>query len=289
MDILIALNKAMDYIEENICADIDLNAVAKVTNYSPYHFQKIFCYLADISLSEYIRRRKMTLAAFDLQNTEIKVIGVAVKYGYDSADSFTRAFSKLHDVTPSQAKIKGTQLKSFPKLSFQITIKGEMEMSYRIEEIDAFNVVGLYKRFNNEQKAGEQTIPEFWSELRQNGKLEEILKYSDGRFDEAIGVCTNGDSNGLDYYIAIPTLLDKVPEGLELFHFVKNTYAVFHFVGPLHEMMPKAEKMIFTEWIPSSGYEPVTDENTADFEVYSTRPHDAKDYEFWVYVPIKKK
>lgn len=285
LDILTGLNKAMDYIECNISEDIDPEAVAHVTPYSAFHFQKIFCYIADISLSEYIRRRKMTLAAFELQNSDIKVIDLAVKYGYDSADSFARAFTRLHNVTPSQARIKGTVLKAFPKLSFQITIKGETEMNYRIEESESFNVVGLHKRFHTDGRSG-QTIPEFWTELRESGKLDEIMSYSNGKYEEAIGVCTNGDSTGLDYYVAASTDLQYAPEELEMYVIPKSTFAVFYFIGPLHETMPKAEKMIFAEWMPSSGYEPVM---TADIEVYSKKPHDAPDYEFWVYVPVKKK
>lgn len=174
MDILSELNKAMEYIEENICEEIDLDAIAKVTCYSPYHFNKIFCYLASISLSEYIRRRKMTLAAIELQKEGSKVIDIALKYGYDNPDSFARAFSKLHHATPSQAKLKGTVLKSYPKLSFQIIIKGELAMDYQIKELKAFDVVGIRRRFKNELMSGEQTIPEFWTELRKNGKLADI-------------------------------------------------------------------------------------------------------------------
>lgn len=122
MDILRGFNQAMEYIEQNLCEEIDIETAAKATGYSSYHFSKIFCYLADMSLSEYIRRRKMTLAAMELQNTDSKVIDVAIKYGYDSPDSFARAFTKLHNVSPSQAKMKGTILKTYPKLSFQITI-----------------------------------------------------------------------------------------------------------------------------------------------------------------------
>jgi AraC family transcriptional regulator len=286
LDVLTRLNRAMDYIEENICKDINLESVAKVTPYSAFHFQRMFCYIVDISLSEYIRRRKMTLAAFELQNSDIKVIDLAIKYGYDSADSFSRAFTKLHNVTPSQARNKGTVLKAFSKLTFHISIKGDAEMNYRIEETDGFNVVGLHKRFKTEPMQNEQTIPEFWTDLRTHGILSDIMKHSDGRYEEAIGVCTNGDSIGFDYYIAIPTKLDTAPEGFELYVIPKSTFAVFHFVGPLHETMPKVEKMIFSEWIPSSGYEPVM---TAEFEVYSKKPHDAVDYEFWVYFPVKKK
>jgi len=276
----------MDYIEENICNDVDAESVARVTPYSAYHLQKIFGYLADISLAEYMRRRKMTLAALELQNSKIKVTDAAYKYGYDSLDSFSRAFSRFHGVTPTAAKAKGTLLRVYPQLFFQISIKGGSTMNYQIMELEAFRVVGLKRRFYFDEERSPKGIPEFWTELRQNGKISEILKFSDGKFEEAVGVCTNGNKEGLDYMIATTTALKQAPEGLEIFDFPKNTYAVFNFKGPLHQTMPTAEKMIFGEWMPSSGYDPV---DGADLEVYSKLPQDSPDYEFWCYVPIKKR
>ena len=159
-------------------------------------------------------------------------------------------------------------------------------MTYQIVELDAFKVVGVRRRFYFDDERNPCGIPEFWDELRQNGTLEEILECSNGKFEGAVGVCTNGDSEGLDYFVAAATSLEKAPAGLEFFNFPKNTYAVFNFKGSLHETMPTAEKMIFTEWMPGSGYDPV---DGADFEVYSDLPHDSADYEFWCYVPVKLK
>ena len=286
MDILTGLNRAMDYIEINICNDVDIESVARTTPYSAYHLQKIFGYLTDMSLAEYVRRRKMTLAALELQSSSVKITDLAYQYGYDSLDSFSRAFTRFHGVTPSVARIGDAPLKVCPKLFFQISIKGGTTMEYKIMELEAFTVVGLKRRFYFDAQRNPQGIPEFWDELRQNGRLAEILKFSDEKYEEAVGVCTNGNSEGLDYFIATTTALEQAPEGLELFNFPKRTYAVFHFTGPLCETMPLAEKMIFSEWMPSSGYEPV---DGADLEVYSTLPHDSPDYEFWCYVPVKKR
>jgi len=274
----------MDYIEANICNDLDIQAIARVTPYSAYHLQKIFAYLADISLAEYIRRRKMTLAAQELPGS--KITDLAFKYGYDSLDSFSRAFTRLHGVTPSAAKTGSAALKVFPRLFFQISIKGDVEMNCKIIELDAFNVVGIKKRFYFDEQRNPQGIQEFWAEVRGTVKREEILKHSDGKFDDLVGVCVSGDNEGLDYVLATTTKLEQAPAGLTLFTFPANTYAVFHFKGPLCETMPTAEKMIFSEWMPSSGYDPV---DGADLEVYSKLPIDSPDYEFWSYVPVKKR
>jgi len=219
MDILTGLNRAMDYIEQNISNDVDADAAAKVTPYSAYHLQKLFAYLTDISLSEYIRRRKMTMAALELQSGGGKVIDLAVKFGYDSADSFSRAFARLHGVAPSQAKKQGIPLKLYPKLSFQITIKGETEMDYQIIQMEAFNVVGLRRRFYHDASRNPQSIPEFWTQLRQNGQLSRIMVHSDDRFSGAVGVCTNGDAEGLDYFIAVNHVPAKSTQRVGVVHF----------------------------------------------------------------------
>jgi len=284
MDILTGLTRAMDYIETNICNDLNMTDIARVTPYSAYHLQKIFAYLAGVSLTEYIRRRKMTLAAQELQTS--KVTDLAFKYGYDSLDSFSRAFTRLHGVTPSAAKTGGVPLKVFPRLYFQISIRGDVEMNCKIVDLGAFNVVGIKKRFYFDEQRNPQGIQEFWVEVRGTETCKEILRHSDGKFDDLVGVCTNGDDEGLDYFLATTTELEQAPPGLTLYTFPANTYAVFHFKGPLDETMPTAEKMIFGEWMPGSGYEPV---DGADLEVYSKLPVDSPDYEFWSYVPIRKR
>ena len=122
MDILSQLNRAMAYIEAHIEDDPALAGVAGVTSYSPYHFGRLFYYIAEIPLSEYIRKRKLSLAAMKLQNGRDRVIDLAVLYGYDSADSFTRAFVKQHGVTPSNARQPGVNFTIFPPLTFQIKL-----------------------------------------------------------------------------------------------------------------------------------------------------------------------
>jgi AraC family transcriptional regulator len=148
MDLLTQLNLAMDYIEEHICDDNVLADVSKVTTYSPYHFGRLFCYIAEMPLSEYIRKRKLTLAAMELQSGDVKVIDLAVKYGYDNADSFTRAFVRQHRVTPTAGRQTGVMLKIFPPLTFQIKIKGVQEMNWRIEQKEEFEIFGIERVFS---------------------------------------------------------------------------------------------------------------------------------------------
>lgn len=138
MDSLKKMNTAMKYIEDNLTNEIDFKMVASLALCSEYHFKRMFSFLAGITLSEYIRRRRLSLAAFELQNNNVKVIDVALKYGYNSPDSFSRAFLHLHGVTPSEARNIGQQLKAYPAMTFQLSIRGGNEMNYRIEQKEAF-------------------------------------------------------------------------------------------------------------------------------------------------------
>ena len=142
MDWIERLNDAVKYIEENLSSDIDYSLAAQRACCSLYHFQRMFSYISGIPLSEYVRRRKMSLAAADIIGGE-KIIDVAVKYGYSSPTAFNRAFKSVHGVAPSDARSCGTVLKSYPPLVFKITVKGVYEMNYRIEKKDAFRVVGV--------------------------------------------------------------------------------------------------------------------------------------------------
>ena len=137
------MNAALNYIEDNLTENIDFEEVARRACCSSYNFQRMFSFITDTSLAEYIRRRRMSVAALDLQKSDAKVIDVAMKYGYESPISFSRAFSKVHGITPKDAKKSGATLKIYPKISFQISIKGEIPMNYRIETKPAFDVFGI--------------------------------------------------------------------------------------------------------------------------------------------------
>lgn len=153
MNTLEHMNQALKYIEDHLAEEIDLKEAARRAHCSEYHFSRMFSFLAGVPLSEYIRRRRLTLAAFDLMNSSSRVIDVAVKYGYTSADSFSKAFQAVHAVTPSEARQLGQPLKAFPRMSFQLTITGGDEMKYRMEDKEAFRIVGLMSGYRLYLKA----------------------------------------------------------------------------------------------------------------------------------------
>ena len=146
MDIIKQLNNAIAYIEENLCNEIDTNRIAEIA-LCPYEkFKRFFCYMSDMSVNDYIRKRRLTLAAYDLLKGRERIIDLTVKYGYSSADSFTRAFAKQHGILPTEVS-ENTPLKLYPPISFYVSIKGASELNFRITETDAINLRGISKEF----------------------------------------------------------------------------------------------------------------------------------------------
>ncbi|MBU9722432.1 MULTISPECIES: AraC family transcriptional regulator [Bacillaceae] len=259
MDSLENMNGAINYIEDNLEGDIDFKVVAMIAQCSEYHFKRMFSFLAGVSLSEYIRRRRLTLAAFELKDRDLKVIDVAMKYGYGSPDSFTRAFQIIHGVTPSEAREHGHSLKAFPRMTFQLTIKGGTEMNYRIEKKTAFRIVGWKKRVKLVPTGTNPEIGEMWESISDE-TYTQIEELSDLEPSGIINVCANfsedGVENGeLDYYIAAATT-KPCPEGLDELQIDGYSWAVFEVEGDWEKVQDTWGR-IYSEWFPSSGYEHV--------------------------------
>lgn len=194
MDSLENMNKALSYIEENLTNGIDYREMARIACCSEYHFKRMFSFLSGVTLSEYIRRRRLTLAAFDLKSRDVRVIDVAIKYGYQSPDSFARAFQLLHGVTPTEARNQGYSLKAYPRMTFQLSIKGGTEMKYRIEEKEAFRVVGLKKRIKLVPTGSNPEIVEMWETISEETS-NQIMGLSNLEPFGVINVCANFQRN----------------------------------------------------------------------------------------------
>jgi len=289
MDILTQLNRAVDYIEAHIADDLALSDVSAVTAYSPYHFGRLFYYIADMPLSEYIRKRKLSLAAMALQSSDAKVIDLAVMYGYDSADSFTRAFVKQHGVTPSLARKTGVSLTIFPPLTFQIKIKGVQAMNWRIEEKEAFAVFGIERVFRNDENS---KVPGLWDESIENGEYERLYKAAGAKKGEDGKHCINavcgyfepgGDS--FPYMICALKNPESDTSGFRMARIPKATWAVFRSDKTDHmgtEILNLYSRAL-SEWLPSSGYDRAVG---PDLEVYYDAPGGKYFQEVWI--PVQK-
>lgn len=261
MKMLENINGALTYLEENLTEEIDFKEAARIAMCSEFHFKRMFSFLAGVSLSEYIRRRRLTLAAFELNHSAIKIIDFAVKYGYNSPDSFTRAFQNLHGITPTEARETGQTLKAYPRLTFQLSIKGGDVMNYRIEEKKAFRIVGHMKRVPIIFDGVNPEIAAMWGSL--NAELIQELKafsnvspsglisgstnFSEGRMDE---------KGELDHYIGAATTLE-CPDHLASLEVPACSWAVFEAVGPFPNTLQNVWGRIYSEWFPSSSYEQI--------------------------------
>ncbi|TDL78555.1 AraC family transcriptional regulator [Peribacillus frigoritolerans] len=259
MDLIRNMNEAIHYIEENLTDVIDYKEVARLALCSDYHFKRMFSFLAGISLSEYIRRRRLTLAAFELKDGREKIIDIAVKYGYSSPDSFARAFQNLHGITPSEARNNGQSLKAYPRMTFQLSIKGGSEMNYRIEEKEAFCIVGIKKRVQIQFNGVNQEIASMWKSL-DNETISILKALSNVKPMGLISASTNfseGRMEGkgkLDHYIGAATT-KECPDNLTQLEVPALTWAVFEAIGPFPDKLQEVWGRIYSEWFPSSNYE----------------------------------
>jgi AraC family transcriptional regulator len=284
------MNNAIEYIENHLNEEIDFNVVAKIACCSGYHFQRFFPFMAEIPLSEYIRRRRLTLAAFELQSTNAKVIDIAIKYGYESPEAFARAFKLMHGITPTAAKEKGAQLKAYPRITFNILIKGDAEMNYRIEQKKAFNMFGAYTEVSTINNQNFETVPKFWETCRNNGTMEKIRRIANIEektpLHAAMFKCTDISHSYLIGYFAPAS---DIPNDFTELTIPASTWAVFY-----TEELTMAEaakqssimwKRIFTEWFATSGYELTP--NVPEVELHHSKGNGKFVTE--IYIPITKK
>lgn len=278
MDILSGLNAAIGYIESGLVEEVNLEEAARLAACSVDGFSRTFSYLSGVSITEYIRKRRLTLAAMELQGSDSKVIDVAVKYSYNSSDAFSRAFVRQHGVTPSAARDQQCPLVIYPPISFHIAIKGATDMDYKIIETEAIVLRGLSKKFTgNAADRFEQ----------------EHIMWADDCDDVQNKVCNTipGTWYGIwdsgTYWIA-KSADDCSAEGLDEVIIPMGTYAVFKtgaggFAG---DEFPKLHTLIFDSWLHTSEYRQSYDR---EIEVYHLFPKSEKHkrfYELWV--PIVK-
>ncbi|SDD97116.1 AraC family transcriptional regulator [Paenibacillus sp. UNCCL117] len=290
MDLLKSMNGALQYLEDNLLNELDYKEVAKRACCSEYHFKRMFSFLAGVTLSEYIRRRRLTLAAFELTSGQARVLDVAVKYGYSSADSFARAFQGLHGILPSEARQQGQPLKAFPRMTFQLTIQGGNEMNYRLVEKEAFRIVGIHKRVPLIYHGVNPEIAAMWQSLTEDnirtikqasniephGLISASVNFSEGRLDGA---------GELDHYIGAATT-SECPDGLSHLEVQASAWAVFDSVGPFPATLQNIWGRIYSEWFPSSSYEAAEGPEILWNEHKDTS---SPTFRSEIWIPVKKK
>lgn len=271
------ITNAVSYIEENLDKELCIEDIAAKAYVSSFHFQRIFSVLCGFTVGEYIRCRRLTLAAQELASGEGKVIDIGLKYGYDSPDSFARAFAKFHGVPPSAAKQKGVKLNSFAPLKIKLTLEGGNMLEYKIVEKAQFTVMGRSRMFNSDTSYEE--IPKFWTEHMQSGESKVVC----GMY----GICLDGDGKNFEYIIADNYLpWNEVPEGYVTKVIPAGTWAVFPCKGALPKSLQDVNTKIWSEWLPScKSYKLAGNYNV---EMYTPVCEDPDETYSEIWVPVEK-
>ena len=289
------IQQAICYMEEHICENISYAEVAKSVQMSSYNFHRTFSFIVGMTANEYMRKRRLTLAAKELQTTAISVIDAAYKYGYESPESFSKDFSRFHGSTPKQAKQKGTKLHLFNPLLIKIIVEGGSIMDYRIEHKESQKFIALVKAFPNEiiNDDNAHNIPDFWAECYEKDLIEpmKLLRVKGKR--DLFGLCSpvKDGENHFNYGIGI--MLDEDTEISKLEHFTKNgyliwktepaDYAVFKCFGSDGDCLAETWSKFFKEFIPQTGY---TQTEDTDYEIYFEDGENGLFCELWI--PVKQ-
>lgn len=275
MDWIERLNHAIMYIEQHLMEDLDYEVIADISGCPFYYFQKVFLYMANVTVHEYIRCRRLSLAAVELQKNNEKVIDVSSKFGYESPTAFNRAFKKFHGTAPSSLKKKNTSFKAYPPIRFAVSIQGGQALNFRIAEKEAFRILGITCPLDRNLENNFKTIPNVWDQALADGTLSKLNAMMNGEPRGLLGVSVH-HTDDWKYFIAVSS--DKESGSFESCEIPSCTWAVFEGTGT-NISLQNLERRVITEWLPTSGYEYA---DIPDIEVYiKADPQDAV-YEYWL-------
>ncbi|WP_010676666.1 AraC family transcriptional regulator [Bacillus timonensis] len=284
MSWLESLQNAIDYMEDHLLEDVSIEEIARVASASPFHFQRTFSILTDITVGDYLRRRRLTLAGEELSRTDMKIIDLAYKYGYDTPEAFTKAFRKQHGVTPSDIRKGIGKLQSYSRLVIQVSLKGADPVKYRIVEKEEFKVVGVKRNFSCVNDEQLRSIPKLWDEVNSDGTCDALIPLINGEINGILGVCVSEpNATTIDYWVAVENT-DGASGKFDVLDIPASKWAVFEVHGAMPHAMQDAWKKIYSEWFPSSGY---TYAGTAEFEMYPDGNAYESDYYSEIWIPVK--
>lgn len=265
MGLLEKMNEVIEYIENNLDNEIDMSKISKISCYSTTTFQRIFSIICDLPLSEYIRRRRLTLAAFELQNSTVKIMNLAMKYGYESPEAFTRAFNSLHGVSPTAARNIGISLQAYPRISFHLSLKGDTPMNYKIESKESFTVYGIERIISVANGENWKAVPDFWMEIMSNGELDKLIKSTNQMISvnglnlvNAIDCHYNTSNDTIPYMIFAMKTEKSMIDGYTVVDIPSSMWAVFksdlHTIEETTSAISSLIKRVYTEWLPTASY-----------------------------------
>lgn len=289
MNWITGLQNAIDYIENNLTEELDYTVIASKAFTSPFYFQRVFGVLCNCTLGEYIRNRRLTLAGSELSSSDAKVIDVALKYGYDSPESFSRAFTRFHGISPSYAKMYGSKLKSFSRISVKLILDGGNIMNYRIEKKDKIDIIVKKKIFTNNIEQNNEQLPQYWDDCRNDNTLDILSKYAteSGVFGDAlIGICVE-DTKKKEVTYAIGTEYNgtAITDELNVEQIPSCTWAIFESIGPIPTAFQNLLYSVYSEFFPTSEYHPC---GNLDIQVYPNGDMQSPQYKCELWIPVEK-
>lgn len=290
------IQQAICYMEEHILEDISYVEVAQNVHMSSYNFHRTFSFVVGMTANEYIRKRRLTLAAQELQATDISVMDAAYKYGYESPESFSKAFSRFHGSTPKQAKRKGARLHLFNPLVIKIILEGGSIMEYRIEHRENQQFIALVRPFPNEisNDDDDHSISDFWGECYERNLIEPMRLLRAEGLRDLYGLRSPVKDKETHFNYGIGVVIDEETDKEKMEHLLKNgysiwktepaDYAVFKCFGPDGDCLGETWSKFFKEFVPQTGY---TQTEDTDYEIYFEKGESGLFCELWV--PVMKK
>ena len=296
MEWISSMQQAIAYMEEHLLEEINYEDVAKHVHTSSYEFHRAFSFLTGMTANAYIRNRRLSMAAREIVETDAKITDIAFKYGYETPESFTKAFSRFHGATPSQVR-GGAAISTFLPLMIKLSIQGGNQMDYKITPMFPFKVIGFQKEFDNETAYTE--IPKFWDEICEKYALGVYAgnapanPYEQALIDNCIGeygVCIDDIGGGkFRYLVAGKYTGGDVPEGMVVYEFPRSDWAVFNCIGPIPDALQSVNTRIFREWLPGNPeYELCGNASVEWYDCVNGEKTDP-DYHSAIWVPVKRK
>lgn len=295
MEWLESIRKAIDYMEKHLHDDITPEDVAKEVYSSLFFFQRGFSIATGYGLMEYLRNRRLYQAAIDLTTTKDKIIDIAYRYCYDNPESFTKAFTRFHNFTPSMVR-KGAPITTFLPITINLNIQGGKQMDYKVTSMFPFKVIGFQKVFDMETSY--QEIPKFWDEIVEkyaknvyagkeptNDYERAIIDYGIGEY----GVCIDDLEGGkFRYLIAGKYTGGKIPDGMVVYEFPRSLWAIFNCIGPLPKALQSVNTRIYKEWLPGNPDYEISGQASVEWYDSIGNPSDV-DYKSAIWIPVTKK
>ena len=294
MELVDDLKKTIDYIEEHLLEDIDINKISKKVGISKFYLQRSFQILVGYSIGEYIRNRRLYLAARELSHSDNKVIDIAYKYRYETPESFTKAFTRFHNNTPSNVK-KGGSYVPFNRIKIKISIEQGEEMNVKVTPMFPIKLIGFESEFSFDNSY--QEIPKYWDEIcekhckRIYAGQDPVTPEEKAIVDNCIGeyaLCMDGNGKTFKYMVAGRYTGGEVPKGMKLVELERGDWAVFDCYGPNPKTLQDTNTKIFNEWIPNNNeYEVRANYNIEWYDC--TGDMEDANYHTAIWIPVRKK